>query len=956
SARDSGAVEAPAFNLDRGGVGGSTEAPEGGGTAVAGADADVGESASVPADPLTDDATDADAVLPLPLSDPGEVPIGLDDPWRESPPDGGGDPGGDLSDAVKNYLSFSGRIAEAARELKASVVSASGELGLLLREYQRPGVSPHVQEDILSQLRGYRAALADETASLDSEADALDARERQMHLLDAAAHASAEDEPEGWAAVQAERLEAADMARRLAEEVPAATAEAQALLERLDAYVDSYSAEMPGAWKAYYFTESRLTSFKLPEFTGEGGYFSDWLREMAAKKKFLFPQTQKDWLQSVTSFCMTALIVALMGTLLGRGAERLPTEPVNWKVATRKIVRGPWIFLNVGIALFNASRNHYGGNYLFFIFPGVLILIWALASISWRLRMAVEKQVENDRSPLARFFTPAAAGVLLLFADVPTGALSILWFAILVAFLLQLRRIARKPVLGGEGGFRMDGLRGKGAEAALGRIGNDPSGGGPDAMNASAGGYADTLEAPADTGAEALKKAGGGDAGAQKAAGGGDAGTQKATGGDDAGAQKAADGRKDVAADGRPEPKTPLLERFAYGSAVYFAIISLLIAVFGYPRVAILAFMLLFTLVNMLLLGDAFVRLGSILCDKVFTREKSPVKFAVLNSFLLPVTWSVSLLCTIPWLIAIPGSTSLLRGMLTRGYSVGEASFDLTKVLLIVGLFFMFRSLMRLGRTSIDSLPKEISLSDTQKMPMQMLLTYVIWIIFAVVAMGLLGVNWTSMAVAASGLGLGLGIGLQNIFNNMVSGIILIFGRSVRKGDFVEVEGTSGTVQRVDFRCTVVETLSGSLVYVPNSTMVSTQLTNWTQDGSEAERQKLKRTLVIRAYYDTDVKLALKLIKDACHNVKHVESDPPPQSVLSDLNEKYLEFNLSVTVNPISETVATLSRLRVKIEESFQANGFKLYRQSVEIINLKDVLKSLQNEGERVPGGQPLPS
>jgi small-conductance mechanosensitive channel len=850
----------------------------------------------------------------------------LDDPWKSVPSAHIDNPYDALSERSGDFLSLSARVAEASRELRTAVASDSDELNALLREYQRPEVSPHVQEDILSQLRGYRAALADETAGLDSVADALDPKARELASLNAAAHAARAPLPGDWSAVQSDFLKAEYMAKWLSEDVPAAIAEARALLGRLDGYIESYSAEIPKAWKEYYFTESRLTSFKLPEFTGEGGYFSDWLREMAAKKKFLFPQTQKDWLQSVTAFCMTALIVALLGTFLGKGADRLPVEPVNWKVATQKIVKGPWIFLNVGIALFNSSRNHHGGNYLFFVFPGVLILIWALASISWRLRMAAEKKVENDRSPLARFYPPAAVGVLLLYADVPTGALSILWFAILAAFLFELRRLAKGKEERGNG--PPDGVR-------AAKLAKDSGG---------AGDAGDAFEGACDGAARS-----GGEGGAARAVGEtrpdgggkGNSGGAEATWGPTA-AGKTGD-TEEKADGGDRDRREPLLERFAYGSAVYFAVISLLITVVGYPRLAVLAFMLLFTVVNMLLLGDAFVRLGSILCDKVFTKEKAPVKFAVLNAFLLPVTWSLSLLCTVPWLIAIPGSTSLLGNMLTTGYSVGEASFDLTKVLLIVGLFFMFRSLMNLGRASIENLPEEISLSDTQKMPMQMLLTYVIWIVFAVVAMGLLGVNWTSLAVAASGLGLGLGIGLQNICNNMVSGIILIFGRSVKMGDFIEVGGTSGTVRRVDFRCTVVETLGGSVVYVPNSTMVSTQLVNWTAEGAAVEdRQKLKRTLVIRAYYDTKIELALKLIRKACHGVQHVESDPPPQAVLNDLNEKFLEFNLNVTINPVQETVSTLSKLRVRIEESFQQNGFKLYRQSLEIINLKEALEAVQ--------------
>jgi small-conductance mechanosensitive channel len=749
----------------------------------------------------------------------------------------------DLTKLTRSLADLSDDIAASSMALKPSLTSTAETLNSLLRTYQRPGARPLEQEDILRQLRGLRASLASELSTLNDKGNTLSQKQSELNILKATSRDSADSPKTGEGSmIQPLLKEAESRSEEVSVTLTAVSGPAKVLLDSLDSYISRYDAEIPVAWKAYYFTESRLTSFRLPEFTGEGGYFSEWYRQLTSKEMFIYPPTPHNWASSLTAFLLTAGLVAFLGLLIYKGANFLPAQPVDWKKALQEIVKGPWLFLNLGLALLNASRTPLGGNYLFFSIPGVLILIWALAAISWRLRLAAKPSLSSHRSPLNRFYPPAALGVLLLFADVPTGALSILWFVILGTFIFQLRKI-------------------------------------------------------------------------------------KHSSGDSA------------------ELQGFLLERFAYGSAVYFAVISILIAIVGYPRLAILAFMLLFTVINILILGNAFSELGSILCDRVFPNDTAPVKYSILNAFLIPVTWTLSLLCTIPWLTAIPGSTSLLKNFMTTGYSVGEASFDLTKVLLILALFFMFRSLRNLGRTSLEHLPNELQLSKSVIVPVQTMLTYVVWIIFAVIAMGLLGVNWTSLAVAASGLGLGLGIGLQNIFTNVVSGVILIFGRSIQVGDLVEVGGITGTVKSVDFRCTLVETADNSLVYVPNSTIVSTQFINWTRNGRQA-----RRTLVIRAFYDTDIQSALRLIEESTRGTSGVSFQNPPQAVLSDLNEKYLEFNLFVTVADISSAPGVLSALRVKIEQSFAVNGIKLYRQSLDV-NLGDALRRLQAADTDNPEG-----
>lgn len=113
---------------------------------------------------------------------------------------------------------------------------------------------------------------------------------------------------------------------------------------------------------------------------------------------------------------------------------------------------------------------------------------------------------------------------------------------------------------------------------------------------------------------------------------------------------------------------------------------------------------------------------------------------------------------------------------------------------------------------------------------------YIIVVIGMVVALQGIGINLSSLAVAAGAIGIGIGLGLQQAMNNFVAGLILLFERSVKVGDFIELEnGLQGTVREISMRSTVINTNDNLDVVVPNSLLTNGVLTNWTM--TEASRR-----------------------------------------------------------------------------------------------------------------------
>ncbi len=134
----------------------------------------------------------------------------------------------------------------------------------------------------------------------------------------------------------------------------------------------------------------------------------------------------------------------------------------------------------------------------------------------------------------------------------------------------------------------------------------------------------------------------------------------------------------------------------------------------------------------------------------------------------------------------------------------------------------------------------------------------------------LMGINLTALAVFGGAVGVGLGFGLQTIASNFISGIIIIFDRSISVGDYIELEdGRTGTVTELNMRSTTLETFDGKDIVVPNEKFISSSFTNWTHKNTK-QRYRVDFSVA----YKTDVRGMVELIKTAVASHPQVLSGP----------------------------------------------------------------------------------
>ncbi|WP_028115451.1 mechanosensitive ion channel domain-containing protein [Ferrimonas senticii] len=193
------------------------------------------------------------------------------------------------------------------------------------------------------------------------------------------------------------------------------------------------------------------------------------------------------------------------------------------------------------------------------------------------------------------------------------------------------------------------------------------------------------------------------------------------------------------------------------------------------------------------------------------------------------------------------------------------------------------------------------------------LLRYALVMVALGVGLSALGLHWSNLQWLVAALGVGLGFGLQEIFANLVCGLILLVERPVRVGDIITINELTGTVTRINTRATTIQDWDRKEILVPNKALITDQLTNWSlSDG-------ITRIVIpIGVAYGSDVPLVKRILLEIADEHSDVLSEPSPLALFSSFGDSALMFELRCYIETPDTLASTRDQLNSNIDARFR--------------------------------------
>jgi small-conductance mechanosensitive channel len=217
---------------------------------------------------------------------------------------------------------------------------------------------------------------------------------------------------------------------------------------------------------------------------------------------------------------------------------------------------------------------------------------------------------------------------------------------------------------------------------------------------------------------------------------------------------------------------------------------------------------------------------------------------------------------------------------------------------------------------------------------------YVVLTIGLIIVLQTVGIDLSTVTILAGALGIGIGFGLQNITNNLVSGIIILFERPIKVGDRVEIGNVSGDVIKISMRSTTIVTNDNISIIVPNSEFISSRVINW----SHIDRNVRLNFPVGVSYRENPENIKKVLLEVAAEN-EGILKEPKPDVLFSDFGESYIEFNLRVwTREYINRPGVLKSQLYYAIFRKFKEHNVEIPypHRDILIRNFEEIRKSVK--------------
>jgi small-conductance mechanosensitive channel len=272
--------------------------------------------------------------------------------------------------------------------------------------------------------------------------------------------------------------------------------------------------------------------------------------------------------------------------------------------------------------------------------------------------------------------------------------------------------------------------------------------------------------------------------------------------------------------------------------------------------------------------------------------------------------------------LAWGGKQSVLLGIfdfLQHTHQVGAMRFSLMGFIVAILILLLTQAVARIWQHVFrQNILNQSGMEEGLQDSITTISVYVVWSVGILISLNAFGFNATSLTVVLGALGIGLGFGLQTIFNNFISGIILLFERPFQVGDDIEVNGTWAQVRKINVRSTLVQTYDNASLIIPNSDLLSSQVTNWS-----FKDKRLRRNVSVGVAYGSDVELVRSTLMEVAEKTPRILRLPRPDVVFMDFGDSALIFKLRFWTR-VEYFLAVETDVRFKIDRLFRERNIEI--------------------------------
>jgi potassium efflux system protein len=310
----------------------------------------------------------------------------------------------------------------------------------------------------------------------------------------------------------------------------------------------------------------------------------------------------------------------------------------------------------------------------------------------------------------------------------------------------------------------------------------------------------------------------------------------------------------------------------------------------------------------------------SLIANMAFISRYGKELAAKIESIVKITLWGLAFFSLLSVLGLYSSTGQAFQALLQSQMTIGNLTLTPLVILLAVLVLYLSSFISWFLRGVLDSeVFPHLQVDRGAGQSITKLLNYFMILIGILISMGVIGIDLKSFAVMGGALGVGIGFGMQDIVNNFISGLILLFERPIRVGDRIDAGSQIGIVQKIGLRSTIVETLDQAQLIIPNSQLISEKVTNWTHSGTVA---RLK--ISVGVAYGSDMDLVFDTLTAAALANPHVLKDPKPVALLKEFGDSSLNLELRVWLADVNKNRIAQSEISREILRRFDEAGIDI--------------------------------